>query len=1365
MPNVTINNNPIGEDSIKGGVFFNSSLLPGGTFPNTPNYYTYTKPNTSSEGSLVLTLQKIKDSLKDQLKQEDGADADDEYVEKYLYEFTSLLVDYRDMRNYIFYGSANTELAYNIKYLIDNFPYKFLVSIPTTELNTPSARLKLVNNVSEETTDIYFTEGVIRDGVEQFNFFDNAIDFNWLSYEVVDANENRYPIKSVVTPYASSSIFNVTGASNITVTPTVGTPYTTLEFTSSAAHGYVVSQMISIVGTVITDVFGNVSTLDDQYVIVQVTSPTSFAVVSKYAANNVLMGETDLGSNAVVLPAGYSLTNSTGLVRKFPLDFNDRPYTVKMTVQGNLFENFLLSYESGLDELTGLVISPTQTILSEFEYDLTDVQRMLLSPAPINPTPWPTRPITENIQNLMSPSQWNDIELEFVSWLQDPNFMYLNDGTDADDDLSYSDTYNEYRLVRALALDETETNQLIRRCIPQDLINELNDTPDADFQRFILIAGWFFDQVLLYVKFVKYVHHLNTSDYNQLSPQYYSLYASHYGLDLFTDDGIDFSKLVVSTEPGLFYRTQALENKDNKFYRFTLQQLQYERQKRLLLSLFYLYKTKGTAGTIKKLVALLGAPEGFLIFNEFSFSINNTDDFGYYDTKNITGIRKVDNEKIYVPEYFFEIDPDYPAVGNQPPVYRMRLKNESDINLRTVSIQTNPNGAIDNQIETIFGAQKYKYGKLNNGEFASLQDLKSDFTLNKKYHGLPLTIPDKFSGISVSYMIPRNGYTKGVGNNLDEASIHLCSLYQLPYDTVPNLISNIYTYPMPEVFSNYDFSSVRPSAADTVPYDDNHPNVAKDFNILSRYIDGVNNFSVTVPYIIVRIEGNDLVIRTRITKETNKPTGDTGERVAIAKDIFVADGLNHTLRLLFRPEGVEVYQDYSHLGIQVQDRITIALWRDPTTNIDLVPYCAFEIPKAKILTCTYSVYDASVFVADPTNTGDDKPKYWDVFIGMPTNLDVYFNRVSLFENYSVDSYNAIDNIINSKNYTGEYFSFDFADNDGDENNFRIRCTYSEVEPNIDNADYSYMFPVEQFNNKIVVTDLSLSSKSFLDYTTVKYFTQKQDFFNTTDIFAENAWQKNIHKDYTYENFNGKVHELYKLYSPQVLTYESLAEFLDLIENKFEPIIKSFIPIVINISEFGRLITNSMYNQPKARYVNIHKVCTGIHVGNSLLQFRLYDEIEPEIDFTIELENGDGSIFLAPILVTWDGDKDTTAAQMLEYFRNLSINIYYNKNLNVLNKNGIFQFALNSIWYDQTFSQNPNDVKVIIRDTNGDILFEKNFDYGTTVANNTSCFSYEYQLPNKRTKDVYIYFANEQQPETFIHYADENTDDVTYINYD
>ena len=41
-----------------------------------------------------------------------------------------MLIDYRDIRNYVFYGSANTEIAYNINYIVNNYPYNTLIGQP-----------------------------------------------------------------------------------------------------------------------------------------------------------------------------------------------------------------------------------------------------------------------------------------------------------------------------------------------------------------------------------------------------------------------------------------------------------------------------------------------------------------------------------------------------------------------------------------------------------------------------------------------------------------------------------------------------------------------------------------------------------------------------------------------------------------------------------------------------------------------------------------------------------------------------------------------------------------------------------------------------------------------------------------------------------------------------------------------------------------------------------------------------------------------------------------------------------------------------------------------------------------------------------
>lgn len=1357
---IIINDTTLGKDISSNGIFGN--LTPGGTFSNTPLFYQY-NPTKDSDVKLTLTLQKVKDSIKKQLNIENGSSsADDKLVESFLYEFTSLLIDYRDLRNHVFFGSAYTELAYNIKFIIDNYPYLFLISTKTNFLDTENAEFTYSNNVSKEQTTIYFNESAIKDCQEEFNFFDNNIDFNWLNYDLVDKNNTRYPIINVITPYQSTTIFDIQSITLVTVNDS-NIPYDTLQIQTTSPHGYLRGQAINITDNLISE-----NTLNDNYIISKIISADTFLIVNKYAGNKILQNDLDLVTEAVN-PIWFSniSTGYLGKARMFPLSLNQKPYTIKLVVEGNFTEAQFLNYKDDLNiEYSGFTLSPKQSIVSDFYYNLTPVQKMLLSPAPINPTPWPRRIETNNIQHLTATT---DVELDFINWLKSPTNSYIKDNTDQDDDLAASDIYNEYRLVRALALDETATNQLLRRCIPSDVISELNDTNNAYFQRFILIAGWLFDQINMYIKFIKYTHSLNYSDYNQLSPQYYRLYADYYGFELFDDDSIDFSKLVVQTEPGYYFDTQAQLDTSNKYYRFTLQQLQYERQKRLLLSLFYLYKTKGTPGAVKKLVSLLGAPEGLLIFDEYTFDIQNTDSFDYYDVATLRGFRTVNNEKVNTPDVNFEIDPDFPVPNGMPPVYRMRLNNESQMNLRMASIQTSPNGAIDYQIINLFGKQKYNYAKFGKGEFATLQN-------SSNYYALPLTIPDKFSGVSVEYMIPKDGFTKGIGNNLDEVTCHICSLFQLSNENVPVLINNVYSYPLPEVFSNFDYSSIRTTTSDTIFPVDNEPNIQSDFDIIHRYFGNTYPISVTKPYIICRQEGKDLVVRIRILAE-NAITSDIGERVAVVNNIFEADGLNHTLKLIFRAEGIEVYKDYKHISSTNNNIVGITLWQDPTSvndpnpdSIDNgIPYCAFEIPKERIQYCDFKPFNDKNFISNPSNQGTDSPKYWDVFIGLPINIDFYFKRLEVFENYSIDSYDIESKLLNDKNYTAEYYSFDFTNNSGDTSNISIKCQFSKMLPNILPADYSYILPVEGFgDNLIVIKDLNLTSKSF-DNINLKYFNTIQDFFNVqTDIFSENAYQKNIHKDYYYDNFNGKLNELYNLYSPQVLTYSSLLGFLDLIENKFQKTIKKFIPIVIDISEFGRLITNSIFNQKKVRYTNIENFCTGEAKGDyAIAQVRIFSPetyVAQGENLNISLINPNGTYLINPFNITWDTDVQKTMYSILAALRNSSINPSIQNIIPFLN-NDLLVVRINMEWYNNAaFNTNPkmnaNDVEILISNTDDLIIYHVVFDGGEVPSNcvsncvDDSCGSITYSLPVVKASGQFIYFESENQLPTYLYFTGE-----------
>lgn len=1490
MDKKIINDNAMGKDIIKGGVFFGSNLTPSGAFSNTPKYHT--EPvNEETEASLMLTLQKVKDSLKASLNEETGSEnPDDDNIEKFLYDFTELLIDYRDLRNYVFYGSANTELAYNIKYIIENFPYKTLIG-----QKFGHSFIKFENYIedSREYTDILFPERfyynedtfeqLILDNYNKFNFYDDSPDIKWSDYNVLDKNGRKYPIVNAVTPYKSPSVLKVTALENTTTLNPDSISYKTIRITTEVDHTYQVGQIIQFNELLCMDATKKLQFKVDVFDGVDIQTyyydmnKTSFVITS--VTNNTftvrrrdaqLIYE-DIEVEDYGLNPFYDSTEP-GIVRIYPLSGNAHPFIIKLKVKGTFNKDSFSNFDFNQEPYKGFIISPKQDIINNFELNLTPIQKMLLSPQPINPTPWPRRDVTGNIQNIAT---GDDFEDDFYNWLRSSESMYnVAEGEERDEAYGTS-LYHEFRLVSALALDESYSNQLIRRVVPYDFISELNDTEDYYFQRFILIAGWFFDQIRVYIKFIKYAHTINEGEFNQLSPQFYRYYSDYYGLDLFQDDGIDFSQLVIKTEPGVYF-VDDIDELNNKYYRHTLKELQEERQKRLLLSLFYLYKIKGTHACINQLISLLGAPNGFLAFNEFAFAVDDRDNVGY-PTNGYGGRRIKNNEKVHVPGVSFEIDPNHLVDKtnidnplNKPYVYRPLYNNDYVHNLREVSVHTDPNGAIDNQIMDIFGKQRYNYIKFNKGEFTNLQKT-GDF------HLLPLTVPDKFYGFSVDYMIPRNGIKKGLGNDTEEVTCNIFSLYyikdaeQKPTIGIVNIsisadfttativtvnphnfkkgdsvfisgtngivnindlmfdvqaISNAYTfeifgdfsgqytgngtvisgelnkitstedmkytYPLAVNYKNRNFNTDTSFAVDSslTPVVDGFTNPTSDFNILKNKY--TNSVYTEDSYVITRVEGNDLVFRLRIKSEVD---GTYGERCAMLENVFSADGLNHSLRMLIREEGVEVYKDYAYIGF--------AKW----LNISHAgPYKAYEIPKSEIKALIYDS-DNCMDYYEPLNTEDfvasvnkpnlgvDKVRWWDLFLGMPENIEFYFRKVNFFENTVVNDYNIGDRMTNTDALTAEFYSFEVANPDkgsivqrslGD---FIIPAVFYEKKPNLVPDYYGYALPTskDQYDREIV-TDVNLRSRSLYDLNRDNLFLNKlQDFFNVGDIFRDNAWSNNIHKIYNYELFNGELNELYKLYSAQVLTYQSLAEFLELIEKKFKSVFKQFIPIVINIMQFGRIIKNGQFKQAKIRLIGSDKVCEGAYVSaNSYISTYLFhkdgstmDGIDEGEDFVFRLEIPSVNFTLIPnTVITWEYNKIYTINKIISAINNSTIandghvkaDIYCDK----------LRIKINYDWFFAEYGYDANDLLLMVEQfpiqkiyqfdggylTAGDYVPQVVDNCGDIVSpayyKGKVCGKVTYSLPTPPNEDVFIYYESEGQPAIYPVFEDELANDSIFI---
>ncbi len=1145
------NNNPLGQDSIKGGIFFGSNLTPGGTFSNIPQTSATPPPLTAQDAKIILTLQQVKEELQKSASSQLGVHTDilsDTAVNTFLQSYVQLLIDYSDMRNYVFFGSAYTELSYQINYLTANYPFKaFFAKDASIGLITLTPIAGGNTKVSFNLTDILQPGGLT---------YDTSGITTWVNFDLVDLNGTRFPI-----------------------------------------------------------------------------------------------------TNAILTHVG-------------PLTF------MNLTVTGTMSVNNFVEYTPTIGTtFKGYIISPRLQTLKDFEVALNPIQIELLNLA--NPMPWPRDVITNNIIITGTP---------FDNWVADPNNMLSGYNADQMGLVSNTDPIG-LTLTSGMTLDDTITNQLIRRAVPHRLIDELRDTDDKFFTRFILLAGKLFDTIKVYIDFLKYTKELNYSPFNQLSPDFYRLYAEHYGFDLFDDESIDLAKAIISTEAGLSY-----DNQNNAVYNDTatsksVQELQNEKQKRLLVNLFYLYSTKGTLKCINILARLLGAPNGLVVFNEKVFD-------------QTTGQKITDNEKIKVPQIAYEIDPDFLVDQNNvnspvnfPYVYRLKLDNDNIVNLRELDGFTDPQGAIQEQVIE-YGTKTYPYGHFSHRSFATLQNSTNALG----YYLLPLTFPDKYCGITVEYMLPRDAYTKGVASNLDEATIHLGSLFkvaQITYTdslnpTKPDLISanNKYVYNIPQIF----LEGILPDEASlTIPYSasftintingiagvdllealvggtpiggcywqstkkatalaitnainfqgdtndyiafykegfngdytitveskrnstmnilpglilDVQTNAVNDSTIIGSYqtmADGTS--TTTTQFLIAKIEGNDLVVRASLSSEVYHAWS---QRVAILENVFTADGLNHELRLIYRAEGVEVYQDFKYLGL--------ARWREPASVFPF--HNALNCPKNLISTLTISQLGSLFAYPDEENTynsGHDAPAWWDLLVGLPVGIDMFFKRVAVQEIISINQPDSIDFGVNISGQDVEKFSFNFINQAKNTitgeylyDRISVPCDYrspfpfAPMAPNPSTEPDGIDLTFEAYTNKLV-TDLTLTSQTYLRGGEARFTQDIQNFFKLSNgetitidsLFKFNGWSATIHKDYTYKNFN-EVYNNYQIFSEQVLTYLSLLSFMELVEDKFKKLIGQFIPIVINVSKFGRLIRQ--LEKQKVHYPNIHHVCDGNLIG-------------------------------------------------------------------------------------------------------------------------------------------------------------------------
>jgi YVTN family beta-propeller protein len=1603
----TQSNNPLGQDSLKGGIFFGSALTPTGTFSNVPQVTVTQPPTEEVEASLILTLGQIKSDLQTTATTLAGSAENvlsDKAVNTFLTSFVQLLIDYRDLRNFVFFGSAYTELSYHINYLLKNFPYKsFFAKDLGANAIDPTNQIS-ITPLGGNQTQISFE---FNDVLQVANYFyDISGKTSWLNYDILDVNNTRFRIKKVLfqvgqfpttltpssTPIQVTIPNTVIGTVNGKVTPC------TIDITTypSVAHGLKNGDIITLNG-----VFNGPVGINGVHVI-----------------NNVVVGVSTTTFELVGTTGNLTMSGGSIAINR-----------VNINVDGNINSNNFIQYIPYVGSLfKGLIISPSFTTENDFLTTLDPVQKALLSFS--NPVPWPRENVTNNITTSGT---------TFDNWTSNPQNMSMGYNLDIDGVVNDINIENILSLPSAFTLDETSTDQLLRRAIPYRLVDEIRDTEDKFFTRFIWLAGKMFDTLKVYIDFLKYTKEVNYTAFNQLSPDFYKVYAEHYGFDLFDEDNVDLAKAIIVTEPGLAYDSSHNASFTDEENTRTLKELQDEKQKRLLVNLFHLYSSKGTLKSIEALTKLLGSPEGLILFKEQLFNTS-------------TGFTETDNGKVNVPQISYEIDPDYLVNPNNlldpvnlPYVYRLKLDNDNLVNLRELIGHIEPQGAIQQDILR-YGSTTFPYAKFSNGTFATLQNNISNYYL------LPLTFPDKFCGITVEYMLPRNGFTKGTGQGYDETSLHIGSLFEVDDITytggVPNKILSTtqYSYELPQTFMEHvvqsvginpipgqsivnrdfiiarlegnslvvraklttentyptstltnivstdssqtdgvflpvgtkayitDFSSnfltvidvinnvtkINLSAVSTgvsskhdssriyvscgntnqvkvintitdtivatisvgtfpirsaVTLDDtyvyvanaNSNNISKistTLNTVVSTISGITNpqglaidptntylyvthgstnqvtiislatdtvvgsplsvgsnpqmialtsggkwglvpcygsgnlyiidlTTFTVSTIInglvnprmvaidnrgfayVTGQGNNIVSIIDIATQSvidsvagfNSPNavlinkdssrifiGDNGttntirleynplssEKITSFDNVFQPDGLNHILRLIYRENGIEVYQDYNYLGF--------APWRDPRGAVfSYGPFTTLNCPIKEINTCIVSPFPDTLFAYPDNgpvfNTGDDSPKWWDLFIGLPNNVDMFFKRVAINELPSIDHPDTIDFGISTSGFDVQKYNFDFVNQVRDnqqeyvKNSLSVPVKYESMNPVSAGGDEAFkindLFISYQDN---IVTDITLNNKTYLSLNEVLFLEDVQNFFKlpkgvalTMDsLFTINGWSPTLHSDYYYDNYN-RIFTNYQIYSQQVLTYLALLPFINLVEEKFKVLVTQFIPIVINFSSFGQRITQ--LGKDKIHYPKI-TLNTAVNLVGAPARgsFRIVHGSDNDyLNLTNNLVIG---IQLPSFTIVnlgtfnWINTNSLTA----EFIAN-SITTTYGPNIKAVWNKNVVAIEIDYSWFLATYGYDINLCPLVVTANSNVVVTEVvGFADGTpsfsvpgapTIAVVTNGnpypqgdpFQYSY-FASEAQKETYIYFASELKQETYIYYKTE-----------
>ncbi len=173
---------------------------------------------------------------------------------------------------------------------------------------------------------------------------------------------------------------------------------------------------------------------------------------------------------------------------------------------------------------------------------------------------------------------------------------------------TYGNDFEQYKksiLTVASLVDDIKTNWMVRTMVPENYI-EL-DSDGMIYRKLINVYAEEFDKIKKYIDNLSYSHTVNYQNEEAIPDKFISRLSKLLGwepINEFTDSDI-FDYLVSEDSDG-----------------YTKEMYNHELWKKILISINWLYKKKGTRDSLQFIFKLMGAPDCLINFNEFIYKIN-----------------------------------------------------------------------------------------------------------------------------------------------------------------------------------------------------------------------------------------------------------------------------------------------------------------------------------------------------------------------------------------------------------------------------------------------------------------------------------------------------------------------------------------------------------------------------------------------------------------------------------------------------------------------------------------------------------------------------------------------------------------------